>query len=267
MTELERPSGEVRTALVTGAARGIGRAIALRLAADGFDVGVNDVPALKDDVRTLVEAIRDLGRRSVDLLGDVSDEGQVDAMVDKHTEVLDSLDVLVANAGIAPLGALIETTVEDWDRIMAVNARGVFLCYRAAARRMIQQGRGGKIIGAASVAAHKGGALQGAYSASKFAIRGLTHSAAQELAPHGITVNAYCPGVVDTPMWASIDAALTARTGAPPGSALQAMTAQIALGRLEQPEDVARLVSFLAGTDSDYITGQSIIVDGGFLFT
>jgi meso-butanediol dehydrogenase/(S,S)-butanediol dehydrogenase/diacetyl reductase len=267
MTELERPSGEVRTALVTGAARGIGRAIALRLAADGFDVGVNDVPALKDDVRTLVEAIRDLGRRSVDLLGDVSDEGQVDAMVDKHTEVLDFLDVMVANAGIAPLGALIETTVEDWDRIMAVNARGVFLCYRAAARRMIEQGRGGKIIGAASVAAHKGGALQGAYSASKFAIRGLTHSAAQELAPYGITVNAYCPGVVDTPMWASIDAALTARTGAPPGSALQAMTAQIALGRLEQPEDVAALVSFLAGTDSNYITGQSIIVDGGFLFT
>jgi meso-butanediol dehydrogenase / (S,S)-butanediol dehydrogenase / diacetyl reductase len=266
MTDVE-PRTEVRAAMVTGAARGIGRAIALRLAADGFDVGVNDLPALEEDVRSVVAAIRDLRRRSVELIGDVSDPDQVQTMVDKHVEVLDRLDVMVANAGIAPVGALIEMSVEDWDRIMAINARGVFLCYRAAAQRMIEQGRGGKIIGAASVAAHKGGALQGAYSASKFAIRGLTHSAAQELAPYGITVNTYCPGIVDTPMWAGIDAALTARTGAARGSALHEMTAQITLGRLEQPEDVAALVSFLASKDSDYITGQSIIVDGGFLFT
>ena len=149
---------------------------------------------------------------------------------------------------------------------MAVNLRGVFLCYTAAARQMIAQGDGGKIIGAASIAAHKGFGLLGHYSASKFAVRGLTQAAAQEWAEHGITVNAYCPGIVGTAMWELIDEKLTEHVGEPKGSALAKFSELIALGRVETPEDVASFVSYLAGADSDYMTGQSVMIDGGVLF-
>ena len=131
-----------------------------------------------------------------------------------HVETYGGLDVMVANAGTAVTAPLLETTDEQWQRTIEVNLRGVFNCYRAAARQMVAQGRGGRLIGAASVASHRGGKWQGAYSASKFAVRGLSQSVAQELGEHGITVNVYSPGVVDTPMWLSIDRAITARTGA-----------------------------------------------------
>jgi len=132
---------------------------------------------------------------------------------------------------------------------------------------MVEQGRGGRLIGAASVAAHRGGIWQGAYSASKFAVRGLTQSVAQELAPHGITANVYSPGVVHTPMWETIDQDMTSRLGSAPGSAMAAMTSAIPLGRLKTPDDVAGVVSFVASTDAGYITGQSIVVDGGMWFS
>jgi meso-butanediol dehydrogenase/(S,S)-butanediol dehydrogenase/diacetyl reductase len=254
-----------RTAMVTGAARGIGRAIALRLAADGFAVSVADLPAAAPDA--VAAELTEAGARAVALPLDVADAEQVETAVAAHVERLGPMGVMVANAGIAVTAPLVETTAEQWQHTMDVNLKGVFHCYRAAARQMIAQGRGGRLIGAASVAAHRGGPMQGAYSASKFAVRGLSQSAAQELAEHGITVNVYSPGVVHTPMWESIDSALTHRLGTPAGSAMAGMVAAIPLGRLETPADVAGVVSFLASPDAGYVTGQSIVVDGGMWFS
>jgi meso-butanediol dehydrogenase / (S,S)-butanediol dehydrogenase / diacetyl reductase len=249
-----------RSAMVTGAARGIGRAIAARLLADGLAVSVADLPGSGVD-KTAAE----LGALAVPL--DVVDQDAVDAAVAAHVAEFGGLDVMVANAGIAITAPLIETTAADLQRTLDVNVKGVFHCYRAAARQMIAQGRGGRLIGAASVAAHRGGRWQGAYSASKFAVRGLSQSVAQELAEHDITVNVYSPGVVQTPMWDSIDEAMANRRGTPVGSEMAGMVAGIPLGRLETPEDVAGVVSFLASPDAAYVTGQSIVVDGGMWFS
>ena len=256
-----------RSVLVTGAARGIGRAIAERLAADGLAVSVADLPS---SAEALANTIAELTRHGVPALAlplDVSDMDAVDAAVAAHVDRFGGLDVMVANAGIAVTAPMIETTAEQWQRVLGVNVMGVFHCYRVAARQMIDQGRGGRLIGAASVAAHRGGKWQGAYSASKFAVRGLTQSVAQELAEHGITANVYSPGVVHTPMWESIDKDMTTARNTPLGSELAGMVAAIPLGRLETPTDVAGVVSFLASPDSSYVTGQSIVVDGGMWFS
>ncbi len=249
-----------RSALVTGAARGIGRAIAARLIRDGLAVTVADLPGTELD--TCAAELSALG-----VPVDVVDPLAVQAAVAAHVAAHGGLDVLVANAGIAVTAPLLETTAEDLRRTLDVNVAGVFHCYQAAARQMIAQGRGGRLIGAASVAAHRGGKWQGAYSASKFAVRGLSQSVAQDLAEYGITVNVYSPGVVRTPMWESIDASLAGRRGTAVGSELAGMVAGIPLGRLETPDDVAGVVSFLASPDAGYITGQSIVVDGGMWFS
>src|SRR3954463_4280268 len=257
---------EPRVALVTGAARGIGRSIALLLATDGLDVAVSDLPVMADELHTVSEEVEKTGRRSLAVLADVTSAEQVDGMVQAVAENFGHLDVMVANAGIAQVKPLLEVTPEDWDRVMAVNARGVLLSYQAAARQMIRQGRGGKIIGAASIAAHKGFPLLSHYSAAKFAVRGLTQAAAQEWAAHGITVNAYCPGIVGTAMWELIDEKLAEHMGLQKGEAIAQFSELITLGRVETPEDVAKFVSYLASGDSDYMTGQSVMIDGGVLF-
>jgi meso-butanediol dehydrogenase / (S,S)-butanediol dehydrogenase / diacetyl reductase len=255
-----------RSALVTGAARGIGRAIAERLVADGLDVSVVDLPSSTPQLDHLVTALGG-SEHALALPMDVANAASVDQAVGVHVTQFGGLDVLVANAGIAITAPLVETTADQWRTTMAVNLDGVFHCYQAAARQMIAQGRGGRIISAASVAAHRGGRWQGAYSASKFAIRGLSQSLAQELGEHQITVNVYSPGVVETLMWQGIDAEITARRGTATGSELAGMTAGIPLGRLETPTDVAGVVSFLASPDAAYVTGQSIVVDGGLWFS
>ncbi|GAB2477646.1 acetoin reductase [Xylanimonas ulmi] len=251
---------------VTGAARGIGRAIALRLAQDGHNVALSDLPSMSAELEATRQEAQAHGVRSVALHGDVSDLASVRALVADTAERLGSLDVMVANAGIAQTKALLDVSPQEYDRVHAVNGRGVFLCYTEAARQMIAQGSGGKIIGAASIAGHKGFALLGVYSSSKFAVRALTQAAAQEWAPHGITVNAYCPGIVDTAMWVEIDRDLGAINGVDTGESMREMAAGITLGRVSTGDDVAKLVSFLAGPDSDYMTGQSVLVDGGMLF-
>jgi meso-butanediol dehydrogenase/(S,S)-butanediol dehydrogenase/diacetyl reductase len=256
-----------RSVLVTGAARGIGRAIAERLATDGLAVSVADLPTAAEGLADTVAELNAHGRQALAIPLDVSDMDAVDAAVAAHVDRFGGLDVMVANAGIAVTAPMIETSAEDWHRVLGVNVMGVFHCYRAAARQMIAQGRGGRLIGAASVAAHRGGKWQGAYSASKFAVRGLTQSVAQELAEHGITANVYSPGVVHTPMWESIDEDMTRARNTPLGSELAGMVAAIPLGRLETPADVAGVVSFLASPDSSYVTGQSIVVDGGMWFS
>ncbi|GAA3678558.1 meso-butanediol dehydrogenase/(S,S)-butanediol dehydrogenase/diacetyl reductase [Yimella lutea] len=252
---------------ITGAARGIGKSIANRLASDGHDLVVSDLPSMSDALEATAEELRAHGGKVVAATGDVSSADDVRRLVATTGDELGSLDVMVANAGIAQTKALLEVTPEEYDRVHAVNGRGVFLCYTEAAKQMISQGNGGKIIGAASIAAHKGFPLLGVYCSSKFAVRALTQSAAQEWAEHGITVNAYCPGIVDTTMWEEIDRDLGAINNVGKGESMKAMAAGIALGRVSTGDDVAKLVSYLAGPDSDYMTGQSVLVDGGMVFS
>ena len=255
-----------RNAVVTGAARGIGRAIALRLAADGLNVALNDVKSNKDQLEDVAKIILKQKRKAVAIVADVSESASVESIVTQTAEALGSLDVMVANAGISQVIPLLDLPVEDWDRMMAVNARGVFLCYRAAAKQMIKQGNGGKIIGAASIVAHRPFALMSHYSASKWAVRGLTQGAAMEWAQYGITVNAYCPGIVGTAMWDLIDEGLAEQEGLRKGQAIEKYSNLIHLGRVSVPEDVAAFVSYLASPDSDYMTGQSVMIDGGIQF-
>ncbi|KAJ6606855.1 acetoin reductase family protein [Mycena sp. CBHHK59/15] len=240
------------TALVTGAAQGIGKAIALRLADDGYDVAVNDVSSNAANLETVMNEIKDKGRASSAHIADVSLEDQVRDMVARVVEQHGGLDVMIANAGITgrPAVPFVEITSEEWDRVMNVNARGSFLCYKYAGMQMIKQGRGGRIIGASSIAGKQGILTQGPYSASKFAVRGLTQAAALEFGPHGITVNAYAPGAIDTPM-------LNAATLDGDGSAIiKRFTELSPLKRVGVTDDIANLVSFLVSKESGFITGE-----------
>jgi len=254
--------GPKGVALVTGAASGIGRAIALRLAHDGFGIVLNDLKTSKQQLDTLTNEITRKGAKSLIALGDVSVEADVKEMVDSAVQNLGELNVMVANAGIVITKPLLKTTVEDWDRLHSINTRGVFLCYRYAAEQMIKQGRGGRIIGAASTAAKQGHLSSGVYSASKFAVRGLTQAASKELGPHKITVNAYAPGATDTPML-KVDT-----MGDLGGSeAVREMWSKMsAVGYIGKPEDIASIVSYLASEEAHFITGQSVCVNGGIYF-
>ena len=251
------------TAIVTGAGRGIGRGIALRLARDGHAVAVNDVN--KAIAEAVAAEIADAGGRSLAVPADVADRAAVFAVVERTAAELGSVDVMVANAGIAQVKTLLELLPEDLQRMFEINLFGVVYSMQAAAEQMKRQGTGGKIINAASIAAHAGFDLLGHYSASKFGVRALTQAAAKELAKDGITVNAYCPGIVGTDMWDLIDEQMGARNGNAKGETLAQYSQLIALGRVQTPEDVAGLVSYLAGPDSDYMTGQAVIVDGGIV--
>lgn len=255
-------------AIVTGASRGIGRAISLQLADDGADIAINDIPPQRAALEKVKVEIEQKGRRAVCIVADVSNEEDVRRMVATTVQQLGEVNVMVANAGIVLPKRFSEQTVDEWDRVMAVNAKGVFLCYREAARHMIAQNKGGKIIGACSSSGHRPTTSAVAYSASKWAIRGLTQVTALELAQYGINVNAYCPGPVETEMWAEIDASMAQRDGVPKGSTYeQAVRTRMALKQRLTPEDVASLVSFLASPRSRNITGQSLLVDGGQYFT
>ncbi|KAJ7234756.1 acetoin reductase family protein [Mycena haematopus] len=254
-------------AFVTGAARGIGKAIALRLADDGFDVAVNDLPASADGLFEVVEEIKAKGRQSSSHLADVSIEEDVQSMFAEVVRVYGGLDVMVSNAGIAKWATLSDISVDDWDRIMAVNCRGTFLCYKYAGLQMIEQGRGGRIIGASSVAGKRvGSPFMSAYSVSKFAIRGLTQAAALEYGPHRITVNSYAPGAILTGMLEYLDASSAKVIGAAPGTFIELSKDWGALDAIGTTADVASLVSFIASEESRFITGQTLSVNGGMFF-
>ncbi|KAB2574357.1 Short-chain dehydrogenase/reductase SDR [Lasiodiplodia theobromae] len=257
-----------KTAIVTGSARGIGKAIAIRLAEDGYDVTVNDIAHNKAQAEEVVSHIRSLGRKSALVIGDVSKRADVRNIVKTSVQELGPLDTMVANAGIAQVKPLLKLTDEDFRRMFEVNVYGVFHCYTEAAKQMIEQGGGGKLIGCASIVAFKPFAMLSHYSASKWAVRGLTQVMAMEMATHKITVNAYAPGIVGTAMWDLIDEELGKTTGAKKGDTIKKYTKElIALGRTSVPEDVSKVVSFLAGPDSEYVTGQTMVVDGGIIYT
>ncbi|KAF9473930.1 NAD-binding protein [Pholiota conissans] len=189
-----------RVAFITGASRGIGMAIALRLAQDGYDIALNDILPQKAELEVVQEEIRKSGKQAIICIGDVSVEEEVKRMVEDAVRELGSLNVMVANAGICITKPFLETTKGEFDRMYAVNVNGVFLCYKYAAMQMIKQGKGGRIIGASSITGKQGFSTLAGYSSTKFAVRGLTQSVASELAKYGITVNAYAPGAVDTIM-------------------------------------------------------------------
>jgi meso-butanediol dehydrogenase / (S,S)-butanediol dehydrogenase / diacetyl reductase len=245
-----------KVALVTGAARGIGRAIAVRLAAEGADIVSVDLEESQP-----VEA----APRFLSLRADVTSAADVDAMARAALHELGRVDILVNNAGINIIAPMLEMSESQWDKIFDVNLKSYWLCAQALVPQMIERGQGGKVINAASRAGKTPSRLApiGAYSTTKHAVVGFTRALAFELAPHRINVNCYCPGVVDTPMWDLIDREVAQRTGQPIGSIKARAVADIPLGRIEQPEDVANLVAFLASAESDYMTGQAINITGG----
>jgi meso-butanediol dehydrogenase/(S,S)-butanediol dehydrogenase/diacetyl reductase len=256
---------EERTALITGAASGIGAACARRLAAEGARLLLADL-----DGAGAEKLARELGQASVQ--ADVTRVADIERMVDAAWERWGRLDVLVNNAGIVQVKPLLEITEDDWDRIMRVNLRAAFFVLQAVARRMVRQAPipgselRGKLIHTASIAAYRGGQpLLGPYSASKAALVSVSRTAAQVLAPHRITSNCMCPGAVDTPMWKQIDADWTTLEGWERGEAWKRRTAGIPLGRPEVAEDLTGLAVFLASADSDYMTGQAVKVDGGLV--
>ncbi|MEH6793919.1 MAG: acetoin reductase [Rhodococcus sp. (in: high G+C Gram-positive bacteria)] len=250
--------------LVTGAGQGIGRAIALRLANDGHDIALADLN--EDKISGVADEVRRTGSKATTFVADVSDREQVFAAVEHTHEALGGFGVIVNNAGIAQVAPLDDVRPEDVAKIWAVNVDGVLWGIQAAAAKFKALGQKGKIINASSIAGHDGFAMLGVYSATKFAVRALTQAAAKEYAAEGITVNAYCPGVVGTDMWVTIDKRFAELTGAAEGETYDKFVGGIALGRAQTPEDVAAFVSYLAGPDSDYMTGQAPLIDGGLVY-
>ncbi|KAK9788968.1 hypothetical protein SCARD494_09484 [Seiridium cardinale] len=269
----QREPNEGKSVIVTGASRGIGKSIALRLAADGYNVCINDIGANSKGCEEVVNEIKALGRQACSAIADVTKRDEVVGMIQTSVKELGPLNTMIANAGIAQVKALLDLTEQDFERMFAVNVFGVQNCYAEAAKQMISQenctpGHPGKIIGAASIVAFKPFALLSHYSASKWAVRGLTQAYAMEVAEHNITVNAYAPGIVGTAMWELIDSELAKKKGTPKGSMIEKYVTELtALGRVSVPEDVAKHVSFLASSDSDFVTGQTQIVDGGIIYT
>ena len=253
-----------KVALVTGAGQGIGRGIALRLARDGASVALVDVKA--DKIGAVQKEIAALGSQATTFVADVSQRDQVYAAVDHAETQLGRFDIIVNNAGIAQVKPLADVLPEDLERIFRINVDGVLWGIQAAAAKFKARGTKGKIISASSIAGHDGFAMLGVYSATKFAVRALTQAAAKEYASAGITVNAYCPGIVGTDMWVEIDERFAELTGARKGETYKKYVEGIALGRAQTPDDVAALVAFLASADSDYITGQAILTDGGIVY-
>ena len=246
---------------ITGAGRGIGRAIALRMAREGWAVAVSDING--DSAAEVAAAIEQGGGRARGDALDVTDPDAVSAWVNEVDADLGGLTGAVANAGILMVRPLLEMAPEDWRRLMAVNLDGAFFFTQAAGRVMAARNRGSIVI-ISSASSRRPSEWLGAYSTSKTALHGLTRNLALELSPHQVRVNAVSPGLVDTDMWAKIDREKGARQGRQEGEVFAEMIKLVPLGRAEQPEDVATMTAFLLSEEADYITGQNISYDGGF---
>jgi meso-butanediol dehydrogenase/(S,S)-butanediol dehydrogenase/diacetyl reductase len=271
-------SGKV--AIVTGAGgrRGIGRAIATRLAREGADVVVTDImkPMRPEDeevgwkgIDSVVAEIEGMGRRALGLYSDVTDAGQVHEMVERTINTFGQVDIFCANAGSQPGGdrkLLVDVEEADFDLVQRVNVKGTFLCLKEVCRHMVDRGGPGKIVVTASRAGKQGTARYATYCASKFALIGITQSLALEMAPYKVNVNAVCPGLVDTERVSYMADALRPEDVSAEDYRqwmLDDRAQRIPLGRAAQGEDIARTVAFLCSEESDYLTGLSISVSGG----
>jgi len=242
-----------RVAVVTGSGRGIGRSIALELAREGAKVVVSDLDL--GVCEGVCEEIRDLGSEALAVECDVSKKNDVDAMVEETIREYEKIDVLVNNAGVFLLKPFIELTEEDWDFILDVNLKGVFLCTSAVAKHMVEQ-KSGKIISISSVAGWVGFLNASAYCASKAAVVNLTRELSLELSPRGVNVNAIAPGVIETKMTEGLLSDEETRS---------VLLGNTPLGRVGLPRDIGRAAVFLASSDSDFVTGHTLVVDGGWL--
>jgi 3-oxoacyl-[acyl-carrier protein] reductase len=243
-----------KVALVTGGSRGIGKQIALELAAQGAKVVVN-YSGSEQKANEVVESIRTSGQEAIAIQADISDQDAVKALIEETVKTFGTLDILVNNAGITRDNLLIRMKNDEWDDVINTNLKGVFLCIKAAARPMMKQ-RSGKIINIASIVGVSGNAGQANYVAAKAGVIGLTKTAAKELASRNIHVNAVAPGFISTDM-----------TDELPEEVKAEMLKQIPLARFGAPSDVAKMVAFLASEDSAYMTGQTLHIDGGMVMS
>lgn len=260
MTRIEKD----KVALVTGGGQGIGQAIAERLHADGFRVAIADLNV--DAAEKIAAALGGKPGGAIALRVNVADRDSVFAAVDQAVAQLGGFDVIINNAGIAPTSPIEEITPESIEKLFSINFNGVVWGTQAAIRAFKTLGHGGRIISAASQAGHVGNPGIALYSATKFAVRGFTQTAARDLAKYGITVNTYAPGIVRTPLMEDLAKKTADAAGKPEAWGWEQFTKGITLERVSEPSEVAGVVSFLAGPDAGYITGQSILVDGGMVF-
>ncbi|MBE7157582.1 MAG: SDR family oxidoreductase [Rhodospirillales bacterium] len=253
-----------QTVLITGASRGIGKGLAQRFASEGANLVL---AANEDAIFATAAELEKEGTKVKAERCDVTSKEQVDGLFQRAVEAFGQVDVSIQNAGVITISKLEELSEADWDKIMDVNTKGVFLCCQAAARHMVPR-KSGRIINTASGQARRGFIYTPHYAASKFGVVGITQSLANELAPHGITVNAFCPGIIDTDMWAYNDEHWGKLMGDyKPGELMQEWVGNIPMKRVGRANDVAGLVTFLASEDAAYITGQTINVDGGLFMS
>jgi meso-butanediol dehydrogenase / (S,S)-butanediol dehydrogenase / diacetyl reductase len=254
-----------KVVVVTGAARGLGRGIVERFAAEGASVVLVD---RDESVHDAAEQVAAQGADAMGVVADVTSPSQVQALFASVRERHGRLDVLVNNAGVITISRFEDLSLEDWNRVLAVNTTGPFLCSQGALPLMRQGGRGGRILNAASGQARQGFIFTPHYAASKFGVVGLTQSLAKELAKEQITVNAYCPGIVGSDMWAYNDREWGRLLGDyAPGELMAKWVADIPMGRPGTNDDVADLLLFLASPAAGYITGQAINIDGGMFMS
>ena len=247
-----------KTALITGAARGIGLEFARAYIAQGARVALADINA-----QAVAQAAADLGPQALGIQMDVTQADSIEAGFAQAIEKMGKLDILINNAALFSAAPIVEITRADYDRLFAVNVAGTLFCLQAAARHMIARGEGGKIINMASQAGRRGEGLVGVYCATKAAVISLTQSAGLDLIKHKINVNAIAPGVVDGAHWDGVDAFFAKYEGKAPGQKKREVGAAVPFGRMGTAQDLTGMAVFLASTDADYIVSQCFGVDGG----
>jgi len=254
-----------KAAIVTGGAMGIGEAIALRLAEAGASVMIADISL--EEANKVVEKIKSIGGKAAAIYADAGSVDDASKVAQSTVAAFGRLDILVNNAGIYPFTPALQMTESMWDKVLGINLKGAFFFAQAAAQQMIQAGHGGKIVNIASIdGLHPTGNLAH-YDASKGGVVMVTKSLALEFGPHKINVNAIAPGGIQTPGGQAQSAAILKAINMPSEELTKAFTARIPLGRMGEPDDIAKVVLFLASSASDYMTGSLVVVDGGYLLS